>query len=47
MGPIGSPETSVSNHLTPRNNPEVEELISTATEALDHAGIGGFFFFLG
>jgi hypothetical protein len=21
-GPIGSPETSVSNHLTPRNNPE-------------------------
>ena len=22
MGPIGSPETSVSNHLTPRNNPE-------------------------
>ena len=22
MGPIYSPETSVSNHLTPRNNPE-------------------------
>jgi hypothetical protein len=22
MGPICSPETSVSNHLTPRNNPE-------------------------
>jgi hypothetical protein len=22
MGPIGSPETSVSSHLTPRNNPE-------------------------
>ena len=22
MGPIGSPETSVYNHLTPRNNPE-------------------------
>jgi hypothetical protein len=22
MGPIGSPETSVSNHPTPRNNPE-------------------------
>ena len=22
MGPIASPETSVSNHLTPRNNPE-------------------------
>jgi hypothetical protein len=22
MKPIGSPETSVSNHLTPRNNPE-------------------------
>jgi hypothetical protein len=22
MGPIGSPETSVANHLAPRNNPE-------------------------
>ena len=22
MGPIGSPETSVSNHLTPHNKPE-------------------------
>jgi ABC-type branched-subunit amino acid transport system ATPase component len=22
MGPLGSPETSVSNHLTGRNNPE-------------------------
>jgi hypothetical protein len=22
MGPLGNPETSVSNHLTPRNNPK-------------------------
>jgi hypothetical protein len=26
MGLTGSPETSVSNHLTPRNNPEEERI---------------------
>ena len=37
MGPIVSPETSVSNHLTPRNNPEGGRFSSTEAEAYDLA----------
>jgi hypothetical protein len=36
MGLIGILETSVSNPLTPRNNPE-DEITSTAEEACDLA----------
>jgi hypothetical protein len=35
MGPTGSPETSILNHMTPRNNPEDGEISSTAAEACD------------
>ena len=38
MGHVGSPETSVPNHLTLRNNPrKMEEVVSTAPEACDYA----------
>jgi hypothetical protein len=33
---IGSPETSVSNHRTPRNNPE-DEFSSSAAKAFNHS----------
>ena len=34
MGPIGSPKTSVSNHLTPRNNPEERRIQFNCGESL-------------
>jgi hypothetical protein len=37
--PTGSTATSVSNHLTPRNNPKSEEFTSTAAEAYDLAKV--------
>ena len=37
MGPTGTPETSVSNHLTPRDNAETEKFDSTAAEIQDFA----------
>jgi hypothetical protein len=33
LGPIVNPETSVSNHLTPRNNHKTEEFGSAAAKA--------------
>jgi hypothetical protein len=35
MGPIISPETSVSNHLVPQNNPEARRIHLTAAESYD------------
>ena len=37
MEPIGNPETSASNHLTPRNNPEDRKFSSTAEQNYDFA----------
>ena len=39
MQPRDGPETSVLNHFTTPNKQKTEELISTATEAYDHANV--------